>query len=150
MWRRGDGFRSDGFSVEVLHPGAAISQDDLNDTSIVIRVKHGNVAFLFTGDIQTDVEEELIRSGLALKSDVLKVPHHGSASSNSFPFIYAVSPRLAVLSSGPGLKSLPSPAALQRYEKLSIPVLATYRYGLVEVRSDGTNITWKTYEKPGS
>jgi len=92
----------------------------------------------------------LVLSGLALKSDVLKVPHHGSASSNSFPFIYAVRPRLAILSSGPGLKSLPSPATLQRYERLSIPVLATYRYGLIEVRSDGNNISWKTYEKPGS
>ncbi len=150
VWRRGDGLRGEGFSIDVLHPGAATSQEDLNDTSLVLRLKYGKVAFLFTGDIQADVEEQLVLSGLTLKSDVLKVPHHGSASSNSFPFIYAVRPRLAILSSGPGLKSLPSPAALQRYDRASIPVLATYRSGLIEVRSDGNNISWKTYEKPGS
>lgn len=148
VWRRGDGLRGNGFSIDVLHPGPAISQDDLNDTSVVLRLTCGNVAFLFTGDIEADVEEKLVLSGLPLKSDVLKVPHHGSSTSNTLPFLYAVRPRLAILSSGRGLKHLPSPAALERYERLSIPVLATYRYGLIEVRSDGKNIAWQTYVKP--
>jgi len=148
VWRRGDGFRGKDFSVDVLHPGAAISQDDLNDTSLVIRITYGNVAFLFTGDIEADVEEKLVLSGLPLKSDVLKVPHHGSSTSNTIPFLYAVRPRLAILSSGRGLKHLPSPATLDEYERLAIPVLATYRSGLIEVRSDGRNINWQTYVKP--
>jgi len=148
VWRRGDGFRGEGFSVDVLHPGAAISQDDLNDTSLVLRLTYGNVVFLFTGDIEADVEQKLVLSGLPLKSDVLKVPHHGSSTSSSPPFLYAVRPKLAILSSGRGLKHLPSPATLQEYERLSIPVLATYRCGLIEVRSDGRDIHWQTYVKP--
>jgi len=123
-----------------------MSQDDLNDTSLVLRLEYGNIRFLFTGDIESDVEEKLVLSGLPLKADVLKVPHHGSATSSSIPFLYAVRPRLAIVSAGPGLKNLPSQEALQRYRRLGIPVLATYRSGLVEVRTDGKTITWKTYE----
>jgi competence protein ComEC len=148
VWRRGDGLRGEGFKMDVLYPAPADLGDNLNDTSLVLRLTYGNVAFLFTGDIQADVEEKLVLSGLPLRADVLKVPHHGSSFSNSFPFIYAVRPRLAVVSAGRGQKYLPAPAALERYERLSIPVLGTYRYGLVEVRSDGTNIAWETYVKP--
>jgi competence protein ComEC len=148
VWRRGDGVRGEGFKMDVLYPAPADLGDNLNDTSLVLRLTHGNVAFLFTGDIQADVEEKLVLSGLPLRADVLKVPHHGSSFSNSFPFLYAVRPRLAVVSAGHGQKYLPAPAALERYERLSIPVLGTYRYGLVEVRSDGTNIAWETYVKP--
>jgi len=150
VWRRGDGLRSANFSLDVLYPGAADLPKDLNDTSLVVKVEHHNVAFLFTGDIQDDVEERLVLSGLPLKADVLKVPHHGSNTASTFPFIFAVRPRLAILSCGQGLKHLPSPTALHRYERLSIPVLGTYQYGLIEVRSDGNTITWKTYDRPES
>jgi competence protein ComEC len=146
IWRRGDGLRGEGFTMDVLYPGIAMSQEDLNDTSLVLKLKYGDVSFLFTGDIESDVEEKLVLSGLSLQSDVLKVPHHGSLSSSSLPFLYAVRPRLAILSCASGVKNLPNQEALERYGKLGITMLGTYRYGLIEVRSNGKEITWKTYE----
>ena len=85
-------------------------------------------------------------SGLDLRSDVLELSHHGSAGSNSLPFIAAVRPRLAVLSCAEGqIKNLPSAEALARYAAFSVPILRTDRHGLVEVRSDGRQITWRTH-----
>jgi competence protein ComEC len=146
-WKKGDGIKTRDFRIDALYPAGEIPWDNLNDTSLVFKVRHGKTTFLLPADITTGVEEQLVLSGAPLKSDVLKLPHHGSASSNSFAFIYAVRPKLGVLSGAAGvIKNLPSPEALLRYKALSIPVLRTDTQGLIEVRSDGSNITWNTYE----
>jgi competence protein ComEC len=146
IWRKGDGIKTRAFSIDALYPAGTPPFDNLNDTSLVFKVRHGETTFLLPGDITTGVEEQLVLSGVPLKSDVLKLPHHGSASSNSFAFIYAVRPKLGILSGAAGvIKNLPSPEALLRYKALSIPVLRTDTQGLIEVRSDGSEITWKTY-----
>jgi competence protein ComEC len=145
-WRKGDGIKTRAFRIDTLYPAGTPPFDNLNDTSLVFKVRHGETTFLLPADITTDVEEQLVLSGAPLKSDVLKLPHHGSASSNSFAFIYAVRPKLGILSGAAGvIKNLPNPEALLRYRALSIPVLRTDMQGLIEVRSDGSEITWKTY-----
>lgn len=143
VWRKGDRLESGGLDVEVLHPGTDAPVENLNDASLVLRMRYKAVSFLFTGDIEEGVENELILSGSPLGSDVLKIPHHGSSRSNGFPFLYAVRPKVAVLSVSRGVKGLPGPETLGRYEKASIPVLATCEDGLVEVWSDGTRLGWK-------
>ena len=148
LWRRGDGIRAGPLRLTVLYPGETLPRDNLNNTSLVVRVEYGDRSFLLPGDIEADVEEGLVLSGAPLKADVLKLPHHGSTYSNTFAFIYAVSPKLAVLSGASGsIKNLPGPAALARYRTLSIPVLRTDTQGLIEVRSDGKRIRWWTYVK---
>ncbi len=147
IWKKGDGINTGDFRMNTLYPAGGLSRDNLNDTSLVLQVRLGGTTFLLPADITTGVEEQLVLSGVPLKSDVLKLPHHGSGSSNSFAFIYAVRPKLGVLSGAAGvIKNLPSPEALLRYKALSIPVLRTDTQGLVEVRSDGSEITWRTYE----
>ena len=132
--------------MDVLHPGGPVAWDDPNNSALVLKIRHGEKAFLLPADIESHVEEKMVLSGLPLRSDVLEVPHHGSAASSSLPFIAAVRPRLAVVSAAVGhIKNLPNDEALGRYAALSIPVLRTDRQGCIEVRSDGRRITWRTY-----
>ena len=56
-----------------------LSYDEVNDSSFVLKITFGKVSFLIPGDISADIEKQLIKSNVDLRSDVLVVPHHGSA-----------------------------------------------------------------------
>ena len=83
--------------VEIL--ACPDNADNLNNTSIILKVTHKNKSFLFTGDAEREEEQTLLDRGL-LKSDVLKVGHHGSDTSTSYPFLREVMPKYAVISVG--------------------------------------------------
>jgi len=90
---------------KILWSSTEIVDDDLNNVSIVLRLRFtgaGNdAAFLFTGDAEHAVEEQLIASlGDGLKSTVLKAGHHGSNSSTTVSFLERVRPAHVVISSG--------------------------------------------------
>jgi competence protein ComEC len=145
-WKRGDCTTiAGGTQVSVLNPGANENLDEPNNASLVLRVTYKDTDILLTGDIGRDVEEGLVRSGVQVRSSVLKIPHHGSRHSSSEAFLGAVKPRLAVLSVGRGIKGIPSDEALWRYSLQAIPVLRTDRNGMVTVESDGKRITYRTY-----
>lgn len=148
LWRRGDFHPlARGLHALVLNPPTSGRFEDLNDSSLVLLLHHGKHRFLLTGDIKKELEEELILSGLPLRADVLKVAHHGSRFSSSLPSLFAIRPRLAVITVGPGApKGLPSPETLARLNTLGIPVLRTDRQGLVEVRSDGERLTYRVFD----
>lgn len=59
--------------------------DDTNNTSIVLRVDFGETSFLFTGDMERDAEADLLSDGCDVSCTVLKVGHHGSSTSTSYP-----------------------------------------------------------------
>lgn len=90
--------------VEVIAPWAIKNLTDANDRSVFVRLTYKNTAFLFVGDAHMAAEDVLLslpdeqRNKLAV--DVLKVGHHGSRTSTGAKFVGAVSPRLAVISSG--------------------------------------------------
>lgn len=146
IWGRGDELQVGDFTMKVLHPERGAAYENMNNSSLVLRIIHGDRTILLPADIESDVEEKLLSSA-PLRSDVLKVPHHGSASSNSLTFISAVSPRLAVLSAASGVKGLPSQTALNTYRMLSIPLLRTDKQGLIEIRSNGKELGYRTYER---
>ena len=73
---------------------------EANDDSLVLKVSHGNNSFLLTGDMEKTAERDLVESGAALEADVLKVGHHGGASSSTYLFLRAVNPKYAVISCG--------------------------------------------------
>lgn len=85
-------------SVTVLGPQKAY--EDTNNTSIVLRLDYGETSFLFTGDAERDAEADMLEAGAALQADVLKVGHHGSNTSTSYPFLREVAPEYAVISVG--------------------------------------------------
>jgi len=146
IWKEGDGLSNGEFCLRVLHPRTGAKIDDLNNASLVLRLQMGSRSFLLPGDIRSDVEEELVLSDLPLRADVLKLAHHGSALSNSPAFIYAVDPRLSILSAAGTQKGLPGSATIARLEKLGIPLLRTDKHGLIEVWSDGKEMGWKTFQ----
>ena len=85
--------------VEVLSPNLN-SYDNLNNYSPVIKISYGNNSFLFTGDAEESIENELISKSFNLKSDLLKIGHHGSSTSTSEIFLEKVNPKITVISVG--------------------------------------------------
>ena len=138
----------DGVVLEVLHPGPVIVEGETNNNSLVLRLSYGEVEFLLTGDIETPIESALVARGAPLDATVLKVGHHGSATSSSAPFLEAVSPSLAVISVGEGNRFghpdeeevLPRLLAMLPDDRL----LLTSQHGDVEVTTDGKRVWVET------
>lgn len=106
----------------------------LNNQSVVLRLRCGKLAFLFTGDIEHDAEVGLMERGDDVAAAVLKVPHHGARGSVYPPLLAAISPQVAVVSVGrANAYGHPSPVMLDTYAGLGIPVLRTDRHGAVTV-----------------
>ncbi len=146
-WRRGDLFSfENGLVIEVLHPPFGFALDNANNRSLVLLLRYGETSFLLTGDIDSTVEEDLLNNRSSIRADILKVPHHGSRYSSNPYFLKATSPRLAVLTTGPGIPGIPSEEALQRYRDISIPILRTDRQGLISITTDGKNLWYTTGE----
>ena len=118
------------------------SYDEINDSSLVMKITYGNRSFLVTGDINTRVEALLIQSGQNLKSDILFVPHHGSIRSSSMDFIRAVSCRYAIASAGKNnVFRHPHPAVLNRYASAGVTIYRTDQNGAITVLTDGEKIS---------
>lgn len=101
-----------------------------NNASIVAKMVWKEHEVLFTGDIEREVEEQLLFSGMNLDADVLKVPHHGSKTSSSEAFLLAVDPELALISVGKDNHyGHPREEVLARYAALGIPVRRTDEEG---------------------
>ena len=138
----------DGAYIEVLHPQAKAlkdTQDDLNNNALVLRVVYGSVSFLLTGDIEAEGEDAILDAGYDVSATVLKVAHHGSDGSTTRPFLDAVDPALAVVSSGEGNPfGHPSPGL--RLRLAPVPLLRTDLNGTVSFKTDGSSL-WLTVER---
>lgn len=97
--KAGETFALGDAKITVLGPVSENTQD-LNNTSLVLRVDYGNASCLFTGDMETSEEMELLQSGAKLNVDFLKVGHHGADTSSGKSFLSAVTPQYAVISCG--------------------------------------------------
>ena len=82
--RKGDQFKLGDASIQILHPDN--TDYDLNNCSIVLLVKFGKAKFLFTGDIEKEVENQILEDNVNINSHFLKVSHHGSKSSTTKEF----------------------------------------------------------------
>ena len=131
-------------TLNLLHPLGAASTDlmdeDKNDDSLVLKITYGEVDVLFTGDIGKKAEARLIASGQDLRSEILKVPHHGSRTSSTAPFLKAVQPRYAIFSLGQSNQyQFPHAVVVERYRARGCPMLRTDQSGAITLRTDGTN-----------
>lgn len=119
------------------------SYEDTNDYSIVNKLSYGDIAILFTGDIEKSSENELQDSGYDLSADVLKIPHHGSSSSSSDEFLEAVSPSYGVIQLGEdNTYGHPHVETLNRLEKHGVEILRNDRLGDIKLVSDGKEVSF--------
>ena len=117
--------------------GPVAEYDDLNLTSVVCRVDAGDRSFLFTGDMEKQAEQDLIRAGADLSTDVLKVGHHGANTSSTAAFLEEVNPVCSVISVGEGNSyGHPKAPVLERLTEYG-PVYRTDLLGEIRVCTDG-------------
>lgn len=124
----------------VLNPSGPIPsgyENDLNNHSIVLKLRYKKTNFLFTGDIENDAEANLLFWNDFLKSDILKVAHHGSNRSNSKLFIEKVRPQVAVISVGKNKFGHPHTEVMKRLAENCQSVFRTDLNGTVLIQSNG-------------
>lgn len=101
------------------------SASEENNRSVVSRLDISGKSFLFTGDCDADTERSLMKSR-SIKCDVLKMGHHGSASSSNSGFLSLAQPKIAIASCGyDNTYNHPSKYALLRYKELGIKIYRT-------------------------
>lgn len=117
---------------------------DTNDYSIVIKLVNGKNTFLFTGDAEAVSEREMVENHRkSLRSDVLKVGHHGSTTSTIPEFLNAVKPKVAVISSEEGNSyGHPHREIIEILEKNNIDILRTDTLGTIVLKADGNTIEY--------
>ena len=116
--------------------------EELNDTSIVLKITYGETAFLFTGDAERESELSILDTGADVSADVLKVGHHGSSSSTSYPFLREVSPSVAIISAGKNNDyGHPHKEVISRLSDAEAEIYRTDENGDIIVTSDGTAVT---------
>lgn len=123
--------------------GFGSSGNDINDTSIVGKLMFNDFSMIFMGDATYKIENQLLAYGRNLKSDILKVGHHGSKYSSLLSFLKIVSPKAAIIEVGAKNRyGHPSPAALNRLKIIDANVFRTDLNGDIKIISDGfiTNI----------
>lgn len=145
--------------IEILYPDKNLFQqsvDNLNNSSIVLKISYKDKSFLFAGDIETEVENELCGEYCGagdrhlkgdchqrdyygdLDADVLKIAHHGSDTSSSDSFLERVKPGFAVISLGADNSfGMPSLRVLKRFERIGTKVYRTDLDGDVIMETDG-------------
>ena len=132
--------------IQILHPPCSQTGLDTNDASLVLRLSHGEVDILFSGDVETAGERILLSTSAQLASEILKVPHHGSRSSSTLPFLEAVSPQVAIASLGHHNRfRFPAPKVVDRYERQGVALLRTDQAGTITVLSDGKSYRVETF-----
>lgn len=138
----GDNYQFGDAVFTVLAPEKEFYEKE-NNYSIGIRLVYGQNSFLFVGDAQEESEEEMLKSGLELKVDVLKTGHHGSSSSTSEEFLHTTAPAYAVISCGEGNDyGHPHAAVLNLLRREGVRVFRTDEQGSIVAYCDGTDITW--------
>ncbi len=134
-----------GFSIgevrfSILEP---LSEEGVENRSMILRIDYGVRSFLFTGDAEAGEEELLLAANPALlKVDLLKVAHHGSATSSTEAFLAAVAPEIAVISvSDDNSFGHPAWQTVQRLESSDCVIYRTDRSGTLVFLCDGTSLS---------
>lgn len=137
---KGDTLKLGDANIKVIYPGD--DKSNINDSSIVLKITYGKNSFLLTGDATSNVERKIYNEDI--KSDVLKVAHHGSSYSSTDVFLDKVKPYYAVISVGKNnIYNHPSNKTLEKLNKRNIKVYRTDLDGTIVFISDGDNLNVK-------
>jgi len=128
----------DGVRFEVLHPSAQdyATARRSNALSCVLRISNATQAVLLAGDIEQPQEAQLLAAAAPLRAEVLLVPHHGSKTSSSAPFLDAVAPHIALVQAGYRNRfGHPAPSVLERYAQRNVHLVDTAGCGAARWQS---------------
>ena len=118
-----------------------LDKDNLNVSSLVLRLEFGNTSYLFMGDAEEENEETIIWT----KTDVLKVGHHGSSTSSSKSFLEQVQPKYAIIMAGKDNSyGLPTQETIDKLHNIGSEIYRTDEDGTIQMTSDGNTIQIKT------
>ena len=118
-----------------------LDKDNLNVSSLVLRLEFGNTSYLFMGDAEEENEETIIWP----KTDVLKVGHHGSSTSSSKSFLEQVQPKYAIIMAGKDNSyGLPTQETIDKLHNIGSEIYRTDEDGTIQMTSDGNTIQIKT------
>ena len=131
--KKGNKFPIGSCTIEVLHPPEITTDKTKNNDSLVLLVNHNGTKVLLTGDIGASVENKIL-SNLP-EIDILKVAHHGSATSSSEKFLSKAKPKISIVSAGKfNSYGLPAPVVIKRLKRHSKFVFITSKSGAVKVQ----------------
>jgi competence protein ComEC len=144
----GDVLRFGDVSAQVLWPPA--NRDDRapsrNNDSVMLLVRYGDKSLLLTGDIEKEGEAAVLSEGVDLKSDLVKVAHHGSKTSSIVAFVAATRPSLAIISVGrTSMFGHPNKDVVERWRGSGAEVMTTGQRGTISVVTDGRALKVSTF-----
>jgi len=142
-----------GVEIGLLHPppehravNGTYTYADHNKLSLVLQLRYRQISFLFPGDIDREAEERLLTLPGFGTAQVVLVPHHGSRSSSTLPFLEKLRPEMAVFSVGFGNPfHFPSPQVSERYRLLNVRTYRTDLDGAVTFVTDGERLRVETF-----
>lgn len=144
----GDTYTLGSSTISILGVNGGI---DTNDTSIVLKITYGATSFLFTGDAEREAEQAILNSGADLSATVLKVGHHGSDTSTTYPFLYEIAPAYAVISVGEGNSyGHPTEDTLSRLRDADVTTYRTDMQGDIVCTSDGQTVAFSVEKNMGA
>jgi competence protein ComEC len=148
--RAGDTLAMGEVRLRILHPPPPDweRRKVRNDDSMVIELLYRDVSVVLTGDIGQEVERSLTGAFAPAAIRVMKVPHHGSATSSSAEFVAALKPRVALLSAGQTTKV--SDEVLRRYQDVGAAVYRTDAHGAITLDTDGREVHVTTFTGEGA
>lgn len=128
----GEKFEIDNVKFNVIYPNSKIKEENINNMSLIIKMKFGEITTLFTGDLE-DVAENNIKENI--KADILKVGHHGSITSTSEKFLRKVMPQIALISVGrDNSYGHPDNIVSERLKKINAKIYRTDEMGEVKIK----------------
>ena len=146
----GDVLRFGNVTAEVLWPlaSADINEPWRNNDSVIFQIRYGDKSLLFTGDIEKEGEVEVLKEGIDLHSNIVKVAHHGSKTSSIDAFVTATRPQLAIISVGrTSMFGHPNKEVVERWRSNGAEVMTTGQLGTIWVVTDGHKLNVSTFVK---
>ena len=128
-------------TLKIIYNGE--NEEDINNSSLIIKLTYKNKSFLFTGDTTKEVEDKILDKDL--NSNLLKVSHHGSNDASSANFLVKVHPEYAIISVGKDNDYYhPHQVTIDKLERIGTKIYRTDLDGTIIVKSDGENINIET------
>jgi competence protein ComEC len=144
----GDLLRFGNVSAQVLWPAPSIDEGapSGNNDSIVLLIRYGEKNILLTGDIEKQGEAAVLQEAIDIKSDIVKVAHHGSRTSSIEAFVAATRPTMAIISVGrTSMFGHPNKEVVERWRANGAEVMTTGQRGTISVTTDGHTFDISTF-----